>query len=109
MAIDLQEKINIDTIENELLTARNIELGIMRLDQIHPVVSGNKWFKLKYNISDAIASGHKTILTFGGPYSNHLIATAAAAKAFGLSSIGIIRGLHARENYTDTLHACESM
>lgn len=109
MAIDLPEKIRIDVIENDLLKEQRIELGILRLDQIHPVVSGNKWFKLKHNINAAIISDHKSILTFGGPYSNHLIATASAAKAFGLSSIGVVRGLHARENFTDTLLACEHM
>ncbi len=109
MAIDFKETIKIDVVENDLLKAHQIELGVLRLDQIHPIVSGNKWFKLKYNIDDALTRGYKTTLTFGGAYSNHLIATAAAAKAFGLSSIGIIRGLHAKEKYTDTLHACANM
>jgi 1-aminocyclopropane-1-carboxylate deaminase len=109
MAIDFKETIKIDVVENDLLKEHQIELGVLRLDQIHPIVSGNKWFKLKYNIEDAFAKDYKTILTFGGAYSNHLIATAAAAKAFGLSSVGLVRGLHAQVNYTDTLHACENM
>lgn len=109
MAIDFQELIKIDAIENEWTLKNSIQLQMLRLDQIHPVVSGNKWFKLKYNIADAIAKGCSSLLTFGGAYSNHLIATAAAAKAFGLSSIGIVRGLHAKEKFTETLHACENM
>jgi len=107
MAIDLQAAIKIDLIEDDLLKAKDIELSILRLDQIHPVVSGNKWFKLKYNIEDAVAKGYSSILTFGGAYSNHLIATAAAAKAFGLSCVGIVRGFHAKNELTETLQACQ--
>jgi 1-aminocyclopropane-1-carboxylate deaminase len=66
-------------------------VDVLRLDLIDPVVSGNKWFKLNYYIEEAAASG-KTILTFGGAYSNHIVATAAAAEKIGLKSIGIIRG-----------------
>lgn len=109
MAIDFQANINIQTIEAAFLTAHKIELSILRLDQIHPVVSGNKWFKLKYNIEEALDKGFRSLLTFGGAYSNHLIATAAAAKAFGASSVGIVRGLHAENNLTETLHACINM
>ena len=57
----------------------------------HPTVSGNKWWKLKYNIEEVVRSG-LPMLTFGGAYSNHIYAVAAAANAFGLRSIGIIRG-----------------
>ncbi|MBL7873023.1 MAG: 1-aminocyclopropane-1-carboxylate deaminase/D-cysteine desulfhydrase [Cyclobacteriaceae bacterium] len=58
----------------------------------HPFISGNKWWKLKYNLEAATKRDHKTILTFGGAYSNHIYATAAAARELGLKSIGIIRG-----------------
>ena len=58
----------------------------------HPFISGNKWWKLKYNLEAATKFDHKTILTFGGAYSNHIYATAAAARELGLKSIGIIRG-----------------
>lgn len=64
----------------------------MRLDLVHPVVSGNKWFKLQGYLSEAHRQGKKTIVTFGGAFSNHILATAAAARAAGLHSIGIIRG-----------------
>jgi 1-aminocyclopropane-1-carboxylate deaminase len=64
----------------------------LRLDEIHPVVSGNKWFKLKNYLHDAVNRNKKTILTFGGPYSNHIVATAAASQYYNLKSIGIIRG-----------------
>ncbi len=70
---------------------KNIRLTIARLDMLHPVVSGNKLFKLHYFLKEAKAS-HKKLLTFGGAYSNHLVATAYAAKEIGTNSIGIIRG-----------------
>lgn len=106
MAIDFRKEINIDTIQNALTDSRGISLQVLRLDQLHPVVSGNKWFKLKYNLEAAKASGAKGVLTFGGAYSNHLIATAAAAAAAGLSSVGIVRGLHGKEKLTPTLQSC---
>ncbi len=67
-------------------------LDMLRLDELHPVISGNKWFKLRLNIRHALDAGFKTVVTFGGGYSNHLIATACAAKMFGIKCIGIVRG-----------------
>lgn len=81
-----------DILQDELLLQKNITLAVLRLDKIHPVVSGNKLFKLNYFLQEAGAAEHKTILTFGGAYSNHLVATAYACKAAGLKSIGIVRG-----------------
>src|ERR1043165_8235645 len=72
--------------------AKDIEADVLRLDKIHPIVSGNKWFKLKNYLSEAMEKEYKTIITFGGAYSNHIIATAFAAKQAGLTAIGIIRG-----------------
>ncbi len=69
-----------------------IKLLIKREDLNHPFVSGNKWWKLKYNLQAAQQQGYKTLLTFGGAYSNHIYATAAAAHELGLKSIGILRG-----------------
>lgn len=88
----LFEQVTIDTITMPLLQDKAVKLSILRLDRIHPVISGNKWFKLKYYIDDAIATGKKKILTFGGAFSNHIIATSAAAARHGLSATGIIRG-----------------
>lgn len=70
----------------------------MRLDLIHPQISGNKWFKLKYNLEEARKQGLDTILTFGGAFSNHIHATAVACQQFGFKSIGIIRGEKKSEN-----------
>ena len=65
---------------------------MLRLDVIHPGISGNKWYKLKYNIEEALRSGNDAILTFGGAYSNHIHATAIAASQAGLRCFGVIRG-----------------
>lgn len=86
------EAIATQHINAEWLSENNVTLDILRLDEMHPVISGNKWFKLKYYLQDAEANGFETIGTFGGAYSNHIIATAFACKAQGIRSIGIIRG-----------------
>lgn len=75
-----------------LATSFGATVDVLRLDLLHPVVSGNKWFKLKEYINAAKTASKTTLLTFGGAYSNHIVATAAAAKMNGLKSIGIIRG-----------------
>ena len=59
---------------------------------MHPLVQGNKYYKLKYNLIAAKDQSKSTILTFGGAYSNHILATAQAARKHGFKSIGIIRG-----------------
>ncbi|MEX2591823.1 MAG: pyridoxal-phosphate dependent enzyme [Anditalea sp.] len=74
------------------LREKNIQLTIKRLDRAHSEISGNKWYKLKHNLYEAKKQGHTQLLTFGGAYSNHIYATAAAAKSSGLNAIGIIRG-----------------
>ncbi|MEO7523278.1 MAG: pyridoxal-phosphate dependent enzyme [Ferruginibacter sp.] len=86
-------------------TAKNIKLIVARLDMVHPVISGNKLFKLHYFLEEAVQSSHKTILTFGGAYSNHLAATAFACKLAGLKSIGVVRGERPGE-LSPTLIAC---
>jgi 1-aminocyclopropane-1-carboxylate deaminase len=79
-------------IFHPLVDKAGIRLLVKREDLNHPFVSGNKWWKLKYNLKEALHRGSKTILTFGGAYSNHIFSTAAAASEIGLKSIGIIRG-----------------
>lgn len=69
-----------------------VELHIKREDLIHPIVSGNKFRKLKYNLIEGQKNNYKTVLTFGGAFSNHIAATAEACHILGLKSIGIIRG-----------------
>lgn len=84
--------ITIDRLSFPFLTEKNLHLDILRLDKIHAIVSGNKWFKLRYHIEAAKQAGATTVLTFGGAWSNHIIATAAACRMNALGSIGLIRG-----------------
>ena len=86
-----------------------IHLSLKRDDLLHPLVSGNKWRKLKYNLRVAREQQHHTLLTFGGAYSNHLYATAAAGRAFGFQTIGIVRGDElADKPRNETLAFCEA-
>jgi 1-aminocyclopropane-1-carboxylate deaminase len=71
---------------------KSLRVLVKREDLNHPHISGNKWWKLKYNLKAALDEGHDTLLTFGGAFSNHIFSTAAAAKELGLKSVGIIRG-----------------
>jgi 1-aminocyclopropane-1-carboxylate deaminase len=70
----------------------NVSLYIKREDLLHPYVSGNKFRKLKYNLVQAKRENKQTLLTFGGAFSNHILAVAAAGKVQGYKTIGIIRG-----------------
>ena len=79
-------------ISHPLLEEKGISLYVKREDRIHPLISGNKFRKLKYNVEEAKRTNLSTLLTFGGAYSNHIIATACAAKENSLQSIGVIRG-----------------
>ncbi len=85
----------------EFLQKKNrVELFILREDEIHPSISGNKFRKLKYNLEAFSNGNYNAILTFGGAYSNHISATAAAGKEFGIRTIGIIRGEELAEKTT---------
>lgn len=83
----------------------SIGVDILRTDLIHPVVSGNKWFKLRYYLEEAIALKKERIVSFGGAYSNHIVATAFAAREAGLKSMGIIRGEKAEQLSHTLVHA----
>jgi len=75
-----------------ILNEKQISLTIKREDLIHPLISGNKYRKLKYNIEAAKSQGFESLLTFGGAFSNHIAATAYAGMVHGLKTIGVIRG-----------------
>ena len=79
-------------IPDQQINFHDITLIIRRLDLVHPQISGNKFFKLKYNFLEAKRQGYQHILSFGGAYSNHIAATAFAAQQFGFKSVGVIRG-----------------
>ncbi len=89
--VDLTKAV-VQPLASDLLHNKNVAMDVLRLDRIHPVISGNKWFKLKYHIQEALQQNKKGILTFGGAWSNHLVATALACRQANLASIGIIRG-----------------
>ena len=93
--------INYEPIINKI-HYQNFDIDVLRLDLIDPEISGNKWFKLKRNLLKAKAGNFKTIITFGGAFSNHIAATAAACKLEGFHSVGIIRG-EETENLNPTL------
>ena len=86
-----------ETSRNQLIRlpivqSAGVELWVKREDELHPLISGNKFRKLKYNIEEARQQRAHTLLTFGGAFSNHILATAAAAAEYGFKSVGIIRG-----------------
>ncbi|MGG5599929.1 1-aminocyclopropane-1-carboxylate deaminase/D-cysteine desulfhydrase [Myroides sp. C8-3] len=92
---------DVPTTKVELPFADGVELFIRREDLLHPEISGNKFRKLKYNIQAALASDCQQLLTFGGAYSNHIAATAAAGRLFGIKTIGVIRGEEIERIYLD--------
>ncbi|WP_242092942.1 1-aminocyclopropane-1-carboxylate deaminase/D-cysteine desulfhydrase [Aestuariivivens sediminicola] len=97
----LQQSVN----QQVVFPSSDIELYIKREDKLHDYVSGNKYRKLKYNIEAAERSGLRTLLSFGGAYSNHISALASAGQILGLKTIGVIRGeeLHAQIDGNPTL------
>lgn len=86
------EKNIIQSINDEQAQTHGISAAMLRLDLLHPIVSGNKIFKLKHYLASAKNGAKKGILTFGGAFSNHLVAAAYAAKMNDLESIGFVRG-----------------
>ena len=84
--------ITTDIISWPLFIEKKVDVHILRLDEMHALISGNKWFKLRFYLEEAQQTNQKHILTFGGAYSNHIIATAAACKLYGFACTGIIRG-----------------
>src|SRR3978361_173092 len=93
----------VQQISNKLFDEQGLKVFIKRDDLIHPFISGNKWRKLKYILKQAAAQNKTHLVTFGGAFSNHLLATAAAAAKFGFKATGIVRG---EEVNNDTLFLC---
>lgn len=85
-------KITVDKIHDPLFQSRDLQLDVLRLDKIHPVISGNKWFKLKSHLVNYNAGNYNGILTFGGAWSNHIVATACTCRLLKIKCAGIIRG-----------------
>jgi 1-aminocyclopropane-1-carboxylate deaminase len=97
----------IQEISDPVTLKAGVHLYIKRDDLIHPTVSGNKWRKLKYNLEEARLKEATTLLTFGGAFSNHLYASAAAGAFTGFETIGIVRGENPGIAKSSTLQFCE--
>jgi 1-aminocyclopropane-1-carboxylate deaminase len=82
----------IEEINMPLFKEKQVQVFIKREDLSHPYISGNKWRKLKYHLLHAEAMHKNTLVTFGGAYSNHLLATAAAGAKYGFRTFGFVRG-----------------
>ncbi len=99
-------QISLQTIDDGLANINKIQLQVLRLDEVHPIISGNKLFKLhEYLQALEQADGNKKIVTFGGAYSNHLVATAYACKNRHIPCTGIVRG-EAAAHLSHTLQHC---
>ena len=102
----LQRPLPVHKIQTQWTKKANIQIDILRLDLLHPDISGNKWFKLKYNLAEAQKRGIHTVLSFGGAWSNHIHALAAAGYHLGMDTMGVIRG-EPVEPLSDTLQDAE--
>ncbi|WP_163834570.1 1-aminocyclopropane-1-carboxylate deaminase/D-cysteine desulfhydrase [Spartinivicinus ruber] len=85
-------KPNLQRLNYPLFEQMNVQVWVLRLDELHPLLSGNKWYKLKNNLQTALQQGCQNIASFGGAHSNHLHALAAAGKLLNLNVTGFIRG-----------------
>ncbi|KTD97023.1 MULTISPECIES: pyridoxal-phosphate dependent enzyme [unclassified Pseudoalteromonas] len=91
-SFEINETTITQKIDDPWLKGKGIELLVKRDDLLHPLINGNKWRKLKYNLIQMQSQNKTELLTFGGAFSNHIHACAAAGKMFGLTTHGIIRG-----------------
>lgn len=102
-------KSSLRRIYHSLIQENNVQLWIKQDDKIHDEVSGNKWRKLKYNFEQCLYRKNKGILTFGGAYSNHLLATASACNLAGLKSVGVVRGEELNSDSNHVLKRCAEL
>lgn len=96
----------IERVQAKWADRAGIELWLKRDDQIHPEISGNKWRKLKYHVERMRESGVERLLTFGGAFSNHLYAVAAAGQLLDFETVGIVRGDELNSRSNETLSHC---
>ena len=93
----------IQELKSNLFSEKQVKVLVLRIDLIHPLTGGNKYFKLKYTIEHALKQNKKTLLSFGGAYSNHIAALAEAGKHYNINTIGIIRGNELNSESNSTL------
>jgi len=99
-------RVVVQPLSHNEYSSRVAAYDVLRLDLLHPVISGNKWYKLHLNLQHAIENGFTSLLTFGGGHSNHLAATAYAGYLNQLPTHGVIRGKY--EPLTPTLLSCQA-
>ena len=90
--MDITKQIPYNQLNDTIFQRKGVKVFLIRLDALHPVVSGNKLFKLHYFLQKCRESSNPEIITYGGAWSNHLIATAFAAREYGIPVTGIVRG-----------------
>ncbi len=103
--VDLEQAVT-QRLSMPVSQRKNITLDVLRIDKIHATISGNKWFKLRDALEYALQSG-KSIITFGGAYSNHLLATAYSCAQLGLRSVAFVRGEEHASSLSETLRECQ--
>ena len=91
-ALPQYPNVSVTTVDLPDFNKAGVQLDLLRLDLVHPLISGNKWFKLKYAVEAVLASGCHRVLSFGGAWSNHIHALAFAGYEQGIETIGVIRG-----------------
>lgn len=100
--MDIIDEDLITTDAAPFLSQNGVNVQVLRLDSLHPVISGNKWFKLKWHLQKAVEGRYKAVVTYGGAFSNHIAASAAACAMYKIPCVGIIRG-EAPSAYSHTL------
>lgn len=93
----------ITSLNSDFLRKHTIQLDVLRLDQIHPVISGNKWFKLKYNVKEYLKGNYAGMISFGGAFSNHLAAYSYLTPLLNIPTVAVIRGEDGEKKPTPTL------
>ena len=93
----------LEPLHDKLFEEKELKIWVLREDLVHPFMGGNKWRKLKYNLEEFFQQGKENLVTFGGAFSNHIVASAAAGKEFGFKTLGIIRGEELHEQSNDAL------
>ena len=100
----------LDATRIDVIQLLGVPVAVVRADLNHPIIQGNKLWKLKHNLTQAQQQNATGVLTFGGAYSNHLLATAYACHALGLKAVGVVRGDELNDNpvvWSETLHRCQ--
>ena len=100
---------SLERINDSLLDQHQVQLWVKRDDKIDRDVSGNKWRKLKYNMLQCQHNRNEGVLTFGGAFSNHLVATAAACRRLDMQSVGVVRGHELHPQSNESLQRCHDL